>query len=252
MVNPQSRFSLFLEEASRAAPQPLDPAALEEKLLARLRALESRGISWHMHSSLSLAPILAALYGSWLPKGLSRGVRRAVIVSKGHGSLALYALMELLGLVPQGSVERLFTAPGSPFQAHPEAGKTPLTLVSTGSLGQGLSVGLGLVLAGRIRKEPVEVAVVLGDGELDEGQVWEAALSASAERARGLIAVVDRNMEQHTGPTEEVKPKEPLAEKWRSFGWRVVEVEARAREVAEALEGASQAPGPVAVIVRRV
>ncbi|MCE4610444.1 MAG: hypothetical protein F7B17_00545 [Desulfurococcales archaeon] len=245
-----SPLASHIEALSRLLRDPPPPSELEEKLRARLRMLESRGVSWHIHSSTSMAPILAALYGSWIPSGLRRGVKRIALISKGHGSLAVYALLEILGVVEPGSVERMFSTPGSPMPAHPEARRTPLTLVSTGSLGQVLSVGLGILQASRISKESVEVAVVLGDGELDEGQVWEAVMSAAAEGARGLIAVVDRNMRQHTGPTEEVKPKEPLAEKWRAFGWDVWEVEGRAEIVAEALEEASRSPRPSVVIVR--
>ena len=246
-----SRVSSFMLDVAKAFPAPRDPEELGRTLEARLRELESKGIKWHIHSSITLVPILAALFASWVPRGASSGVARLVIISKGHGSLALYALMEVSGLLPRGSVEKLFLRPGSPLQAHPEAARTPLTLVSTGSLGQGLSVGLGILTALRVAKVQAEVAVVLGDGELDEGQVWEAAHSAAAERARGLIAVVDRNMEQHTGATEDVKPKEPLAEKWRSFGWKVFEVPSRAAEIARTLEEASSSDDPAVVIVRR-
>ena len=245
-------LSKLLDDIRRLAPNPRDPDLLEARIMRRLRELEVRGVSWHIHSSISLVPILAAVYGSWIPRGLQSGVARIPLISKGHGSLAIYALMEELGAIDRGSIERLFLDPSSPLQAHPEARRTPLTPVSTGSLGQGLSVGLGLLLGLRLRKVRAEVAVVLGDGELDEGQVWEAALTAKSLGAAGLIAVIDRNMEQHTGPTEEVKPKEPLLEKWRSFGWEAVEVEGRASEVAQALEWASAMKSPVAVIVRSV
>lgn len=239
---------------SKAASQLLGleraEAVLEEEIRSRLARIKSRGVSWHFESSESLAPILAALYGSWVVEGLRSGVDRHVIVSKGHGSLAYYALLEALGLVEVGSVEEGFATPASPFQAHPEMGKTPLTPVSTGSLGQGLSIAIGLALSGRLAKSRREVAVVLGDGELDEGQVWEAAATASTFNLEEVVAIIDRNGGQHTGPTELVKRKEPLADRWRSFGWRVIEVPATSHAVAWALRQAGSGGRPLAVIVR--
>ncbi len=228
----------------------MDEHLLEREIARRLERYKSKGVSWHFESSKSLVPILAALYGSWVKDGLARGVQRLVLLSKGHGSLAHYALAESLGVVDEGIVEREFLSPGSPFQAHPEVGKSPLTMVSTGSLGQGLSIGAGLVLAARLSGVRREVAVVLGDGELDEGQVWEAASTASSMGLGELVAIIDRNGFQHTGPTESVKAKEPLADRWRSFGWTAVEVGPDARSIAAALRSGRVGGRPLAVIVR--
>ena len=216
-----------------AAPIPMEVSGspsldtarrLHLEVLRRLAEARARGVTWHLESSITVSGILSALYGFWIPKGRAAGVERKVILSKGHGSLALYAVLGAIGAENIPSIPESFAQPWSPLQAHPEASRLPGTVVSTGSLGQGLSVANGIVLAARLRKRRVEVAVVLGDGELDEGQVWEAAATAAAKRLHEIVVLIDRNRIQHTGPTEEVKPKEPLADKWRSFGWSVVTV----------------------------
>jgi len=191
---------------------------------ARLEEVSRKGFSWHIDSARSLVNILAALYGYWIPEGEARGVERVVILSKGHGSLALYATYEILGILPRGSIELEFLAAGSRLQSHPESGRLPGILVSSGSLGQGLSIANGIALAARISKRDIEVAVVLGDGELDEGQVWEAIATSSANRLGNVTMLIDRNGIQHSGPTEAVKAKEPLSLKLKAFNWHVVEV----------------------------
>ena len=208
----------------------------------------ARGVSWHLESSLSASSILAALLGFWVPRGAAEGVRRRVILSKGHASLALYAAFEGIGLLRRGSLEEGFALPWSPLQAHPEATRLPEVPVSTGSLGQGLSVAAGMVLAARIAKRRLEVAVVLGDGELDEGQVWEAAATIASKGLHEVVALIDRNRMQHTGPTEDVKSKEPLADRWRSFGWNVVTVPGSVDAIIAALKLRTR-DKPLAIIV---
>ncbi|MEM1619739.1 MAG: thiamine pyrophosphate-dependent enzyme [Fervidicoccaceae archaeon] len=217
-------------------------------MLLRLRELESKGLAWHMRSALTSLKIVAVLYGLWAEK--SAGSRRFVVVSKGHCSMAVYAWLAETGAINGEELER-FASLGSRLQAHPEARTVPGIVVSSGSLGQGLSIANGIALAGRLKGEKLEVAVIMGDGELDEGQVWEAAATAAAYGLEEVIAVIDRNLMQHTGPTELVKPKEPLREKWRSFGWNVLEVENNVESIAWALNVASTAKNgrPTAVIV---
>jgi len=227
---------------------PDSARALHEFILSRLLEGRARGVSWHLESSLTASGILAALLGFWVPRGAVEGVRRRVILSKGHASLALYAAFEGIGVISRGSIEEGFAQPWSPLQAHPEAGRLPEVPVSTGSLGQGLSVAAGMVLAARIAKRRLEVAVVLGDGELDEGQVWEAAGTIASKGLHEIVALIDRNRSQHTGPTEEVKVKEPLADRWRSFGWNVVTVPNSVDAIIAALK--LRSPGkPLAIIV---
>lgn len=172
------------------------------------------------------------------------------MLSKGHCSLALYAWFAETGIIGEDELAE-FATPGSRLQTHPEAGRLPGIVVSTGSLGQGLSIANGLAIAARLDGVRREVAVLLGDGELDEGQVWEAAATASTLGLDNVVALVDRNGFQHTGPTENVKVKEPLAERWRAFGWHVVEAGRRPAEVARALDTASAVKGrPKVILVR--
>ncbi len=140
-----------------------------------------------------------------------------------------------------------FAKPGSILPSHLEAGSLPGIVVSSGSLGQGLSIANGIALAAKIDRVRREVAVLLGDGELDEGQVWEAASTASSMGLDNIVAVVDRNMYQHSGPTESIKKKEPLAEKWASFGWDVYEVPNNIPSIITALDSTSNSPRVVIV-----
>ena len=204
---------------------------------------------WHVESSLSAINIIAALYGFWVPAGVREGIERLVVISKGHCSLALYSWLVEVGVLSDAEL-RTFATPSSRLQTHPEAGRVPGVITSTGSLGQGLSIANGLAMAARLDGIRREVAVLLGDGELDEGQVWEAAATAATLRLDNVVAVVDRNGFQHTGRTEEVKVKEPLRSRWEAFGWHVIEVRQDVGRIAVALEEASRIVGkPVAVIV---
>lgn len=222
-----------------------------ERARARLLRLLSSIGGWHAASSLSSLNIVAALYGYWVPAGRAVGVERLVVISKGHMAPALYAWLSVEGVIGEDELES-FATPWSRLQSHPEAARLRgLVVSSSGSLGQGLSIANGIALASRIDGVRREVAVLLGDGELDEGQVWEAAATASAKGLDNVIAVIDRNMVQHTGPTEEVKPKEPLAAKWEAFGWHAVEAPNDAAAIAAALEALSRMKGrPKALIVR--
>jgi len=180
------------------------------------------------------------------------GRKRVVLLSKGHASLALYSWLVAEGKLSKEELLRDFCKPGSALQAHPEARRARWALVSSGSLGQGLSIANGLALAARVKKEQLDVAVVLGDGELDEGQVWEAAATAATYGLDNVLAIVDRNMSQHTGPTEEVKRKEPLKERWFSFGWNVISTRNSLPEIVEALAAAELLKGsgkPTAILV---
>ncbi len=221
-----------------------------DKARSMLDRLVEEGISWHMLSSKSALNIIAAVYGFWIPKGRNRGIERIAILSKGHASLALYTWLTVMGLLREDELES-FSKIGSRLQAHPVRESVPGVVVSTGSLGQGLSIANGLALAGKMDGVDREVLVIMGDGELDEGQVWEAASTSSSNGLDNVIVVIDRNGLQHTGPTEKVKVKEPLADKWRAFGWHVVEVDNDALRIIEALERLAEVRGkPKAVIVR--
>lgn len=191
-----------------------------------IRMLEEAG-SGHPGGSLSAADLVAALYFGVLrhdPERPDWPDRDRFILSKGHAVPVLYAALAEAGYFPReelGTLRRI----DSRLQGHPSHRDLPAVEASTGSLGQGLSIGLGMALAGRLDGRDYRVFVLLGDGELQEGQVWEAALSAPRWQLENLVAIVDSNGLQLDGPVGEILPLEPLAEKWRQFGWDVVEID---------------------------
>jgi len=186
-----------------------------------------RAGSGHPGGSLSIADILACLYFHEMrhdPKNPSWENRDRLVLSKGHAAPALYAALALSGYFPVEELRNLRKI-GHFLQGHPCMKKVPGVDISTGSLGQGLSVGVGMALAGRIDNRDYRVFVILGDGEVQEGQIWEAANAASHFHLNNLIAILDRNRLQIDGPTEEIMHDEPLALRWKSFGWEVVEID---------------------------
>jgi transketolase len=147
------------------------------------------------------------------------------ILSKGHAAPALYAVLSKIGFIPR---EELFTLRefGSNLQGHPVKNAEFGIEITTGSLGMGLSIGVGSALAAKLDNNTQKyIYVMLGDGELNEGAIWEAAMSASHFKLDNLIAIVDRNGIQIDGATEEIMSLEPLVDKWKSFGWEVIEVD---------------------------
>ena len=183
--------------------------------------------SGHPGGSLSCINILYILYNKIMristsdPQWIERDI---LILSKGHAAPALYAVLSNIGFI---SREELFTLRkfGSNLQGHPVRNKTLGIEISTGSLGMGLSIGVGCALAGKLDKNDKFIYVILGDGELNEGVIWEAAMSANHFKLDNLIVIVDRNGIQSDGSTEEIMSLEPLAEKWKSFGWEVIEID---------------------------
>lgn len=176
----------------------------------------------HVGGALSVADILAVLYGEVLRDPVGTGGPRDrdyLILSKGHASAALYAALARVGAIPRSECET-YARPGSRLAGHPMK-LLPGVDFSTGSLGHGLSLGLGVALAGLRFGLGTRSFVVLGDGELQEGSSWEAAMAASHLRADNLYAIVDRNSWQVSGRTEDCLGLEPLAAKWAAFGWRV-------------------------------
>ncbi len=227
-----------LTSAGRKVVEILSPRG--NLLTRRVSALASRLGPGHLHSSLTCLQILEAVFS------LKRD-SDVVVLSKGHAAPALYSILLERGRISDADLREV-GEPHSRLQAHPEAG-LPEVLVSTGSLGQGLSIANGVAMAARIDGLDRRVFVVLGDGELDEGQVWEAAATASAHRLSSVIAVVDRNGTQLSGSTEEVKPKEPLGARWAAFGWEVVETSGSVRlALEEAMKRAESSRKPAVVI----
>ncbi|MFW9970655.1 MAG: transketolase [Candidatus Odinarchaeota archaeon] len=183
--------------------------------------------SGHPGGSLSCVNIIYLLYNNIMRINLQNPTweeRDIFILSKGHAAPALYAVLSKLGFIQR---EELFTLRkfGSKLQGHPVKNPEYGIEISTGSLGMGLSIGVGCALSAKLDKSEKKVFVLLGDGELNEGAIWEAAMAASHFKLDNLTAIVDRNGLQIDGSTEEIMALEPLVEKWKAFGWEVIEVD---------------------------
>ena len=216
---------------TQTVSQELDLLALKEKARQiRLDILEMTTLagSGHPSSSFSTVEILTALFFGGIlryePGDPWWVDRDRFIMSKGHAAPALYAVLAHAGYFDRQELWRLRQI-DSPVQGHPIQGMMPGVEATTGSLGQGLSVGLGHILGGRLNRLDYRVYVLLGDGECEAGQIWEAAMAAAHFKAGRLTAILDYNKFQETGPISREMALEPLAEKWRSFGWYVSEVD---------------------------
>jgi transketolase len=211
--------------------------------------------SGHPTSSLSAVEIAVALYFGGIlrydPKQPKWPARDRFVLSKGHAAPLLYAVLAEAGYFPIRDLDTLRQI-GSPLEGHPNYCRLPGVEASTGSLGQGLSIGLGLALAARLGGQPSRVYVVLGDGEIDQGQVWEAAMSAHQFKAGNLVAIIDRNGYQQTGPAKEVLDTDPLPPKWQAFGWSVQDINGHdLPAVLAALQQAQAATDLPSVIIAR-
>lgn len=183
--------------------------------------------SGHPGGSLSAVDIMVALYFNVMRYKIENPFwedRDRFILSKGHACPALYAVFYELGIIKKEELDTL-RKPGSRLQGHPDIKKLPWAEFSSGSLGQGLSFAVGVALAGKIDKKDYYTFVLIGDGESQEGQIWEAAMSARKFKLNNLIGITDRNGLQIDGETENVMPVDPLADKWRAFGWNVLEID---------------------------
>ena len=214
-----------LEARAAVGTPALDDRSKELRRLI-VRGLEG-GRRGHVGSSMSLVEILRVLYDDVLryrPSEPKWAGRDRMILSKGHGCIALYVLLADKGFFPLDTLDT-FCRRDSILGGHPEAGKVPGVEASTGALGHGLSIALGMALGVRLQNRDSRVIVVLGDGEIDEGSVWEAAMCASKHRLSNLTAVIDYNKVQSAGPTREIQDLEPLVDKWRAFNFATVEVD---------------------------
>lgn len=213
------------------APYSLDHQSLKEKA-RRLRLdildMTTKAGSGHPSSSFSAVEIVTALYFGGIlryrPDDPHWPGRDRFIMSKGHAAPLLYAALAQAGYFDRSELDRLRQL-NSPVQGHPIQDMLPGVEATTGSLGQGLSVGLGHVLGSRLNNLTYRVYVLLGDGECQAGQVWEAAMAAAHHQADSLTAILDYNKFQETGPISRELALEPLAAKWRAFGWHVDEVD---------------------------
>jgi len=208
--------------------------------------------SGHPGGSLSAVDILTALYFHIMkhdPKKPDWVDRDRFVLSKGHGAPALYAVLAEAGYF---EVEELCTLRkmGSRLQGHPCMGKTPGIEMSTGSLGHGLAAGNGMALAAKLDRKLHRIYVLCGDGEMDVGETWEAAMLASHYKLDNVTAFIDRNMLQLDGPTEKIMSIEPLADKWKAFGWHVIEINGHnMKEIIHATNEARGVKGRPTVII---
>lgn len=216
-----------------------------------IRMLEQAG-SGHPGGSLSAADIVAALYFKVLridPQDPRKPDRDRFILSKGHAAPVLYAALAQRGFFPREELPTLRRL-GSRLQGHPDMKKLPGVEMSTGSLGQGLSAASGMALAGRLDKLDYRVYVLLGDGEIQEGQVWEAAMAAAHYKLDNITAFLDHNRMQIDGPIEEVMSPEPVADKWRAFGWDVQVIDGHdMAQILQAVEKSSAVRGRPSMII---
>ncbi|MBM3811911.1 MAG: transketolase [Acidimicrobiia bacterium] len=184
--------------------------------------------SGHPGGSLSAVEILVSLYfGGHLrhdPAKPDRADRDRFLLSKGHACPVLYAVMAECGYTPIDQLNTLRKL-GSIYQGHPDRRFIPSLEGSTGSLGQGLSLAIGMGLAARLDNSPARAYVVLGDGEIQEGQIWEAAMFGAYHKVDNVVAIVDYNKIQLDGFVKDIMELEPLADKWRAFGWHVIEID---------------------------
>ncbi|MGN1108203.1 MAG: transketolase, partial [Oscillospiraceae bacterium] len=181
----------------------------------------------HPGGSLSVADTLTYLYMHRMnvdPKNPDMPERDRLVLSKGHTAPALYAVLAERGFFPAEELKTLRKI-GSRLQGHPSMGKLPGIDMSTGSLGQGISTACGMALSGKISNDIYKVYAVLGDGEIEEGQVWEAAMFAAHYQLDNLVAVVDNNGLQIDGKIDEVMSPYPIDEKFKAFGWHVINVD---------------------------
>jgi len=208
----------------------------------------------HIGGSLSCVEILTVLFFYAMhhrPKNPAWEKRDRFILSKGHAAPALYAVLAEIGYFSKYHLWT-FKKLGSILQGHPDMKLTPGVEMSTGSLGQGLSVAMGMALAGKLDRKLYKVYVLLGDGEIEEGSVWEAAMAISNYNLDNVIAFIDRNNLQISGKTEEIMHLEPLSQKWKAFGWNVLVVDGhKIKGLVEAIDRAKGVVGKPSVIIAK-
>jgi transketolase len=208
--------------------------------------------SGHPGGSLSSAEILTVLYFDEMrinTEDIHWADRDRFVLSKGHAAPVLYATLAERGYFPVEELMKLRKT-GAMLQGHPDMKGTPGVDMSTGSLGQGLSVANGMALAGKLDKKDYRVYALLGDGELEEGQIWEAAMGAAHYKLDNLTAFVDHNKLQIDGPVAAIMNPEPIADKFKAFGWNVLAIDGHdMAQIKDAIEKAKQTKGMPTVIV---
>jgi transketolase len=241
-----------------AQADPEERVVLLERLAAEVRrtvvTMIDRAGAGHIGGDLSVTDILATLFGGVLdvdPARPDRPDRDRFILSKGHCAGALYATLAHCGFFPRAELET-FMAPLSALNGHPNRTKVPGVETNTGPLGHGFPVGVGCALAAKLQGRAYRTFVVLGDGELQEGSNWEAAMTAAHYDLDNLTAIVDRNRLQQGARTEDTKQLEPLPDKWESFGFEVRTIDGHDHAALLDAFSSSRTGKPVAVIANTI
>lgn len=231
---------------------------LETKALNIRRSILTmvhRANSGHVGGSLGATELVVALYDHVMQHDPHRPdwpERDRFILSKGHCTPVIYAVLADCGYFPEADLTT-FRRPGSHLQGHPYQPKTPGIEVSTGTLGLGLSTAVGMALGAKLRGQTHHYYVLCGDGEIQEGQIWEAAMFANKYRLGNVIGFVDRNYLQTDGHSEDIMPLDPLRPKWESFGWRTFEIDGHDfNAIVGTIEEAKQVDRPVMIIAHTV
>jgi len=242
-------FSSFAEAKSLSVKQM---QALAKRIRRHIISMIGKAGSGHPGGSLSAVEILTSLYFAVLrhnPSDPQWSDRDRFILSKGHAAPLLYAVLAECGYFPVDELLSLRQL-DSRLQGHTDRTLTPGVEMSAGSLGQGLSFAIGVALAGRLNLKDYRVYVLLGDGECNEGQVWEAAMAAAHFKLDNLVAIVDNNGQQIDGWNREVMNIEPFGEKWQAFGWHILEVNGHdITQLIQAYRQARQVKGKATVII---
>jgi len=234
--------------------EPLESIARDVR--ARVVEMIAAAGSGHPGGSLSAVDLLTALYFAKMrydPSDPAKPDRDRFILSKGHAAPALYAVLARAGFFPEAILNRLRKFQ-SLLQGHPDMRFTPGVDMSTGSLGNGLSIANGMALACKLDGHPGRIYVLLGDGEIQEGQIWEAAMSAAHFHLDNLCALLDWNGLQINGPVEKIMSIDPLKEKWEAFGWHTITIDGHDfNRILKALDEAETVRGrPTMILARTV
>lgn len=224
------------------------------KIRLELIRMFSHGKFHHFGGSLSCVELMTALFFykmNYSLKNMLAADRDRFIISKGHSVPTQYVILSMLGIIPKDELQTIKQL-GSRLQGHPDIRKTPGIEAPTGSLGQGLSFANGIALAARMDSLHFNIYLILGDGELQEGQVWEAAMTTSHYRLNNICIIIDRNKYQSQGAVDQLMGVEPLADKWQAFGWNTARIDGHdIHQVCQALDG-HPSQKPLAIIADTV
>jgi transketolase len=233
-----------------------DLKRISREIRGRLCQISHQARTPHLGSSLSCTDIVTAAYWNVLnidPGQPDAPDRDRLLFSKGHAATTLYIALEMRGFTPPEYLKR-YAQPGGELPEHPSPGCAPGIEITSGSLGHGLSMGIGMALAARIQQQEFRVYVLMSDGECNEGSVWEAALMAPARGLDNLVAIVDFNKWQATDRSEEVMSLTPFREKWEAFGWSAYDVDGHDMDaLCEVMNRVPDGSGkPVAIVAHTV